>query len=58
MYDPLIFMNFIEDLVQELREENLLDEIDYAPFDQERNNSISQLNQNEKIDFVTYLISN
>lgn len=44
-------MNFIEELVKELRDENLIDEIEYIPFGQKRDNSIFQFNQNETIKF-------
>ncbi|HRH45735.1 MAG TPA: hypothetical protein PKY82_29105 [Pyrinomonadaceae bacterium] len=42
-------MNFIEELVKELRDENLLDEIEYVPFGQKRDSNIFQFNQKGKI---------
>jgi len=51
-------MNFIEELVKELRDENLLDEIEYVPFGQKRDSSIFQFNQKETINFSNNEFSN
>lgn len=51
-------MNFIEELVKELRDENLLDEIEYVPFGQKRDSSIFQFNQKETNNFSNNEFSN
>lgn len=51
-------MNFVEELVKELRDENLLDEIEYVPFGQKRDSNIFQFNQKETNNFSNNEFSN